>query len=107
ARVVSYKPSPFPADQAGEGIGRAIEWCSRMGYCGSVTDNEPRHVSDYFPKTGEVSADDFAYWVYVAEGRKEITPELAPTLPDGQQFRAAFIHFMGSNRVAASALTWP
>ena len=78
-----------------------------MGYCGSVVDGEPRHVSDYFPESGEVSADEFAFWVYLAEGRRDITPELAPIFPEGARFRAAFIHFMGGERVDASELTWP
>jgi hypothetical protein len=78
-----------------------------MGFCGGIVDGEPRHVSDYFPATGDVTADEFAYWVYQAEGWRDVTPELAPILDFGSDFRAAFIHFMGGDRVPASDLKWP
>lgn len=48
--------------------GMINEVCVKMGFCGSVVDGEPRHVTDFIPKTGPVSAEQFASWVLIAEG---------------------------------------
>ncbi len=47
--------------------GMMHDYCSR-GFCGSVVDGKPLHVTDFFPETGQVSADDFVQWILIAEG---------------------------------------
>ena len=44
------------------------ELCVGLGFCGSVVDGKPRHVTDYIPDEGIVTADQFVDWLLVAEG---------------------------------------
>ena len=43
-------------------------YCIGWGFCGNVKDGKPHHVTDYIPKTGNVSADEFVKWILIAEG---------------------------------------
>jgi len=74
--------------------------CGEMGYCGSVIDDEPRHVGMYIPESGPVTADQFVEWVFLAEGLD----------PNGSshadQIRKAFIACMGGDVVDAELLQY-
>ena len=39
--------------------GMLHEYCVILGFCGSVRDCKPLHVTDFIPETGQVSADEF------------------------------------------------
>jgi hypothetical protein len=38
--------------------------CVDFGYCGSEVDGRLRHVDDFIPAEGPVTADQFATWVF-------------------------------------------
>lgn len=42
--------------------------CVKLGFCGSVIDDEPSHVCDLIPESGSVTAEQFADLVMQAEG---------------------------------------
>lgn len=75
--------------------------CVGMGFCGSVVDGEPRHVMDYFPKSGRVTAEQFASWVLEAEGMPSEQGE-----PFWYGLRDVFIEHMGSETVNVRDLQW-
>ena len=79
---------------------RLMEHVSGMGYCGSVVDGEPRHVDDYIPPSGVVSADQFVEWLFLAEGLDHRGSSHA------DETRKAFVTIMGSDVVDASRLAW-
>jgi hypothetical protein len=76
--------------------------CVGMGFCGSV-DNEgnPRHVDHYIPKSGIVTARQFAEWVMLADG-------MEPFDGSGHQaeIEKLFVEHMGSNVAEATELDW-
>lgn len=80
-------------------------FCVRYGYCGSVVNGEPRHIRDYIPETGLVTAEDFVWWLIEAEG---LDP--APNTPENRrrnaEFKEIFIQHMGSDEVDASLLRY-
>jgi len=74
--------------------------CVDFGYCGSDVDGRFAHVDDFIPSDGPISADQFATWVFLAEG-------LDPLLVDISHRRAirrAFVEAMGTNIVDAALL---
>lgn len=72
--------------------------CGRFGYCGSLSDDgAPRHVDDYIPASGPVSADQFIDWLILAEGMDPSTW----TRGDRRPLREAFITVMGAETVDA------
>lgn len=78
--------------------------CVTMGYCGwTDSDGEPRHMTDFIPEEGPVSADQFVEWVLLADGCK---PDLTP-LRHKRQLRQAFVDIMGGAAVDARLLRWP
>ena len=80
---------------------RLMEYvCGGMGYCGSVVDGEPRHVDDYIPANGLVSADQFVEWLFLAEGLDHRGSSHA------DEIRKAFVTIMGSDVVDAPMLVW-
>lgn len=74
--------------------------CVGSGYCGSEVDGRLRHVDDFIPAEGPVSADQFATWVFLAEG---LDPLLAD-ISHRRAIRRAFIELMGTDVVDASLL---
>ena len=74
--------------------------CGGMGYCGSVVDGEPRHVDDYIPASGLVTADQFVEWLFQAEGLDHLGSSHA------DEIRNAFVTIMGSDVVDAPRLAW-
>ena len=79
------------------------EICVGLGWCGSVDDSGSRHVDDYIPDTGPVTAEQFANWVLAAEGEDQVVdPEKWQTAKD--RLRDAFIRHMGGSVVDAGRL---
>lgn len=74
--------------------GMLNEVCEKMGFCGSVVDGEARHVTDFIPKTGTVSAEQFASWVLIAEG---MSPELERAFR--QDLKSVFVEHMKADVV--------
>lgn len=80
--------------------GMMHEFCVKLGWCGSVKDGKPLHVSEFIPETGPVSADEFARWLIMAEG---LDPDQhnASAL---RQLRAVFVKHVGADVVDANRL---
>ena len=76
------------------------EVCVGMGYCGSVIDGEPRHVDDYIPESGPVTAQQFVDWVFLAEGLDPFGSSHA------DEMRKLFVKHMGAEVVDAGQLKW-
>lgn len=74
--------------------------CVGFGYCGSEVDGGLRHVDDFIPAAGPVSADQFARWVFLADG---LDPVLAD-LSHRRAIRQVFIEAMGTDLVDATLL---
>lgn len=81
------------------------ECCVGYGWCGSVSNGKPLHVTDFIPATGIVTADDFVDWLLVADGvdPKETSSRVKKWKTD---LRAVFVKHMGADQVDASALQW-
>ncbi len=80
--------------------------CPEWGFCGSIKNGRPLHVTDFIPERGTVTADQFAVWVFCGEGIEfDAQPERWQRIRDA--FKAAFIEHMGSGVVDASLLRWP
>lgn len=77
------------------------ELCVGLGFCGGIVDGEPRHVTDYIPKQGEVSADEFVYWLLLAEG---FDPQLENSWK--KELKAVFVKHMKSETVDAKQLAY-
>ena len=71
------------------------EVCVGLGYCGCVKDDVRSHVDDFIPTAGQVTADQFAEWVVLAEN---MVPATNPHLKD---IRRAFVRHMGADAVDA------
>jgi len=50
----------------------AGEACSKLGFCGSVQNGKPSHITDYLPDEGVVTSDQFVEWILKAEGMGSI-----------------------------------
>ena len=76
------------------------ELCIGNGFCGSLIDGKPSHVTDYIPAGGVVAADQFAMWVLTAE-------RLDPNSPTWRgKIAKMFVKHMGSDEVDAKLLRW-
>ena len=75
------------------------------GWCGSITNGESLHVTDFIPTTGVVTADEFVDWLLVADG---VDPDVASSQVKNwkRDLRAVFVKHMGADHVDASALQW-
>jgi hypothetical protein len=76
--------------------------CVGLGYCGSIDgEGKSRHVTDYIPDSGPVTAKQFAEWVMLADGEEPFV---------GSRFQAdfekLFVQHMGSYTVDAVKLSW-
>jgi hypothetical protein len=82
------------------------EVCVERGWCGSVVDKEPLHVTDLLPDTGQVTADEFVTCVFRADG---VHPDedWAKWQKHWNGLRDAFVRHLGSDTVDAGRLTWP
>ena len=75
--------------------------CVGLGYCGSVKDGKPVHVTMFIPDEGTVTADQFVDWVYLAEGQ-DPNDDLARR--HKRLIRSAFVACMGGESVDAHLL---
>ncbi len=76
--------------------GMMHHYCVGLGFCGSVEDGKPLHVTDFIPETGQVSADEFVQWILISEGLKDND--------DTWGLREVFVKHMGAEFVDASEL---
>lgn len=81
------------------------EVCVDRGWCGAIVNGQPRHVDDFIPESGEVSAAQFVDWLFCAHGIDPAAePEKWQTHKDG--LKEAFVRHMGADIVDASVLKW-
>ncbi|WP_145609444.1 hypothetical protein [Nitrospirillum amazonense] len=81
------------------------EVCVGRGWCGSVVDNQPRHVSMFIPESGPVTADQFVDWLFLAEGI-DLLEDVSKWQPHKDALRDIFIRHMGADVVDAHKLKW-
>lgn len=79
------------------------EVCVKLGWCGSVVDGRPTHVTDFLPEKGAVTADQFVSWLFEADG---IDPndDLSKWQTHIDGLRDAFIRHMGRASVDVDRL---
>ena len=68
-------------------------------------DGHPSHVTDYFPESGPVTADQFVDWLFLADGMNP-SENLSKWQKHKDRLRDAFVKIMGSEVVDASLLKW-
>lgn len=80
--------------------------CPEWGFCGTIKDGRPLHVTDFIPERGPVTADQFVSWVFLGDG---MDPDAGPHRWQRHKdaIKAAFVEHMGSEVVDASLLRWP
>ncbi len=79
--------------------------CLGCGFCGSLQDDKPVHVTDYIPQSGPVSAEQFVEWLFLADNMREAYS--APKWRDIRlRLQAMFVEHMGAEVVDASRLRW-
>jgi hypothetical protein len=76
------------------------ELCAGMGWCGSVVDGAQQQVDRLIPAKGDVTATQFADWLFEAEGAN---PALVPKA-QRRAVMAAFVRHLGSDVVDAGDL---
>lgn len=83
--------------------GMMHELCVDMGWCGTVKDGKPLHITNFIPETGRVSADEFARWLIMADGLDpdERSAEIKRWITE---LKAVFVRHMGADVVDASKL---
>lgn len=81
------------------------EVCVQRGWCGGIVDGQTKHVTDFLPEDGAVSADQFAAWLFKADG---VDPDEDRTKwqPHFDGLRDAFVRHMGANEVDVDRLKW-
>lgn len=82
--------------------GMMHEICVGMGFCGSIVDNQPCHITDFIPKTGQVSADQFVLWVLRAEGMSDLGSQNEYY----ESLKAVFLKHMKADNVDAQTLAF-
>ena len=78
--------------------------CVGLGFCGGSVDGESVHVTDFIPKSGIVTADQFVDLVLLGDGVDPVNHPFSDSLIG--QIRQAFIDHMGAEPVDASELRW-
>jgi hypothetical protein len=78
---------------------------SESGWCGSVVDDEVRHVDFFIPERGRVTATQFVDWLFLADGM-DPGADLHKWQKHKDRLRQAFASHMGSEVVDASQLKW-
>ena len=77
------------------------EVCVRLGFCGSVVDDQPLHVDQFLPRSGLVTGEAFAVALFKAEGW---APDGLGAHEHGPGVREAFLRHIGSAEVDAQLL---
>lgn len=75
------------------------EVCVRYGFCGSIIDGQPRHVDDFVPERGSITADQFTNWLFQAEAKDRAQFE-----QHRSSIKAAFVRHLGSETIDAATL---
>lgn len=80
------------------------ELCVGLGWCGGTVNGEPRHLKDYIPDHGPVTAEQFVDWLLEAEGLDD-----ASVYPERYrkwhcELTEVFIRHMGASTVDATEL---
>ena len=78
--------------------------CVGHGYCGSLQDGGFLHVTDFIPKRGQVTAEQFVDWLFMAEGSSWVGNTTA--MRHRETLRQYFILHMGGGAVDARKLQW-
>lgn len=73
--------------------------CVRLGFCGSVVDDQPLHVDQFIPQTGSLTDEDFADALFKAEGWDPDSSEARKFRPS---VRDAFVQHMGGSEIDSS-----
>lgn len=74
------------------------EFCVGKGWCGSIIDGKPSHVTNFVPEAGIVTAQEFVTWLIQADN-------CDPNNKHWQrELQQVFIKHMGSDAVDASML---
>ena len=77
------------------------EFCVGQGWCGGIVAGKRSHVTNFIPKSGQVTAKLFVRWLLLAEGIKEQEILLRP---DIKKLERIFIKHMGPDPVDAELL---
>ena len=77
--------------------------CVEYGYCGSIVADKPLRVSDFIPNSGDVTSEQFAEWVLLADGCGPSSP-LKFREKHKKDIIKAFLEYMGKEIVTASEL---
>lgn len=79
--------------------------CIQHGFCGSIKNDRPLHVTDIIPSSGKICVDDFVDWVFLAD---DMNPSSEPEKWENHKndIRAAFIKIMGSSIIDADKLRY-
>jgi hypothetical protein len=76
--------------------------CVDWGFCGSVQSGKYVHVLQFIPRSGLVTARQFADWVLLAEGDGHLS---APSRDEWtERFEQAFITILGADTVDVTRL---
>src|SRR6218665_2965006 len=75
--------------------------CVNGGWCGGIVNGEPTHVDDLLPKTGTVTAKDFARLAVKADGWPDAEPVPAKHFI---WLEAKFIEHLGASEVPCETL---
>ncbi|MBB3475412.1 hypothetical protein [Sphingomonas sp. BK345] len=81
------------------------EVCVEKGWCGSVVGGERRHVTDFLPARGEVTADQFVMWLFAADG-VDPSDDSAKWQAHYDELREAFVRHMGGDKADVERLKW-
>jgi len=81
------------------------EVCVGQGWCGSVVNDKPLHVTLFIPENGPVTAEQFVDWLFEADGVDPYA-DLEKWQKHKGALRDAFIRHMGSDVVDAADLRW-
>lgn len=81
------------------------EVCVERGWCGAIVNDRPMHVTQFLPKNGSVTADQFVGWLFEADGVDPDEDRVKWQIHiDG--LREAFIRHMGGVVVDVKGLAW-
>lgn len=79
--------------------------CVDWGFCGCLKGDKPLDVSDFIPSEGEVTADQFVEWVFLAD---DMNPNSKPVKWQRHKdaIRLAFVETMGGDIVDVNKLQY-
>lgn len=73
--------------------------CVRLGFCGSVVDDQPLQVDQFLPQSGTLTDEQFADAIFKAEGWDPDSSEARRFRPS---VRDAFVRHMGGSEIDAN-----